>query len=80
VAPPLESRSPLPAIFSDTDRGADDVLTLVEQLDMATSTFARRAKRWSGCASLLQARSEKWLRQSLPPLRTRHASLVRHST
>jgi hypothetical protein len=44
VAPPLESRSPLPAIFSDTDRGADDVLMLVEQLDMATSTLCKESQ------------------------------------
>ena len=30
VASLLESRSPLLAIFDDNDRGADDVLTLVE--------------------------------------------------
>ena len=42
--PPLESRSPLPAI-SDADNGeADDVLMLVEQLDVATSTLHEESR------------------------------------
>ena len=39
MVPPPESRSPLPAISDDDDGGVDDVLTLVEQLDVATSTL-----------------------------------------
>ena len=40
MVPPLESQSSLTAISSDDDgEGTDDVLTLVEQLDVATSAL-----------------------------------------
>ena len=41
AVPPPESQSPLPAISNDGDEGegVDDVLTLVEQIDMATSAL-----------------------------------------
>jgi hypothetical protein len=39
VVPPSESRSSLLAISDDDDGGADDVHTLVEQLDVASSTL-----------------------------------------
>ena len=46
AAPPLESRSPLLAISNDGDEGegVDDVLMLVEQLDMATSTLSEESQ------------------------------------
>ena len=44
AAPPPESRSLLLAIFDDDDREADDVLTLVEQLDVANSTLREESQ------------------------------------
>ena len=42
--PPPESRSPLPAISKDDDGEADDVPTLVEQLDVATSALREESQ------------------------------------
>ena len=59
MVPPPESRSPLPAISDDDDGGVDDVLTLVEQLDVATSALreeSREADRL--CLSVAAAKWE----------------------
>jgi hypothetical protein len=59
AAPPPESRSLLPTISSDDDGRTDDVLELVEQLDMATSTLheeSREADRL--CLSVATAKRE----------------------
>jgi len=58
AAPPPESRSPLLAI-SDDDDGGDDVLTLVEQLDMATSVLGEESQEADRlCLSIAAAKRE----------------------
>ena len=44
MAPPPEGRSPLLAISDDDNGEADDVLMLVEQLDVATSTLHEESR------------------------------------
>ena len=63
VAPPLESRSPLPAISSNDDGGADDVLELVEQLDVATSALHE------------ESREVDWLRLSVAAVKQEMAAV-----
>ena len=58
VVPPSERRSSLPVISDDDNREADDVLMLVEQLNMVTSTLCEESQE----ADLLLGFSLIWNR------------------